>query len=230
MIDPAFWNDSRIVALSIPARLLYIGLWNYADDEGFFLDDIAAIKRTLFPDQKFDIHGVFSECSCFLKHHKYKDDEHFAWQISHFLEWQTINRPTASKIKPFCTFSEDSVSAHGGLTPKLREVKLREVKRREDKKKKIQKEKDPLALARFDGFWKEYPKKRGRGAAEKAFNQLNPTDELFQKLIEAVKKQKSWPEWVKENGQYIPHPATWLRQGRWDDEPPITQTVGRNYV
>lgn len=128
MIDPAFWNDSKIIQLSIPARLLYIGLWNYADDEGFFLDDLPAIKRTLFPDQKFDIHGAFSECSCFLLRHQYKDQEHFAWQISHFCDWQTINRPTASKIKPFCTLIEDSLNTHGGLTLKLREVKLREDK------------------------------------------------------------------------------------------------------
>jgi hypothetical protein len=133
MIDPAFWSDSKIIELSIPARLLYIGLWNYADDDGFFLDDLPAIKRILFPDQKFDIHGAFSECSCFLKKHQYKDDEHFAWQISHFCDWQTINRPTPSKIKPFCKLTEDSLNTHGALTPKLSKDKLREVKKREVK-------------------------------------------------------------------------------------------------
>ena len=25
-------------------------------------------------------------------------------------------------------------------------------------------------------------------------------------------------QWQRDNGQYIPHPATWLNQGRWDDE------------
>lgn len=24
-------------------------------------------------------------------------------------------------------------------------------------------------------------------------------------------------QWRKDNGQYIPNPATWLNQGRWDD-------------
>lgn len=134
MIDPAFWNDSKIIALSIPARLLYIGLWNYADDDGFFLDDLPAIKRTLFPDQKFDIHGVFSECSCFLKRHQYKDEGAFAWEIAHFSEWQTINRPTPGKIKPFCELTEDSLNSHGALTLKLSKVKLSKVKVREEKR------------------------------------------------------------------------------------------------
>ena len=36
VIDPAFWSDSKITELSFNARLLYIGLWQYADDEGLF--------------------------------------------------------------------------------------------------------------------------------------------------------------------------------------------------
>lgn len=135
MIDPGFWNDSRIVALSIPARLLYIGLWQYADDEGFFLDDLPAIKRTLFPDQKFDIQATFSELHGFLT--EYSVSPHGkAYAINHFLDWQKLNRPTPSKIRPLCILTEPSLSPHEQLTePSLSphsEEKRREVNRRED--------------------------------------------------------------------------------------------------
>jgi len=33
-----------------------------------------------------------------------------------------------------------------------------------------------------------------------------------------VEAQKRSRQWVESDGKYIPHPATWLNQGRWDDE------------
>jgi hypothetical protein len=36
-------------------------------------------------------------------------------------------------------------------------------------------------------------------------------------ILAAVENQKRSEQWVKDGGQFIPHPATWLNQGRWDD-------------
>lgn len=36
-------------------------------------------------------------------------------------------------------------------------------------------------------------------------------------LVTAVERQKCSDQWTRDNGQYIPHPTTWLNQGRWDD-------------
>ena len=36
-------------------------------------------------------------------------------------------------------------------------------------------------------------------------------------LVTAVERQKCSDQWTQNNGQFIPHPATWLNQGRWDD-------------
>ena len=75
----------------------------------------------------------------------------------------------------------------------------------------------------FDRFWKVYPKKTGKQDARKAFKNVTVPVET---LIEAVEKQKTWKQWTKDNGQFIPNPATWLRQGRWDDED-YTPTLGK---
>lgn len=71
---------------------------------------------------------------------------------------------------------------------------------------------------RFARFWSVYPKKKAKQDALKAWMKLKPSEEFTEKIICAVEKQKEWEDWKKENGQYIPHPATWLNQGRWDDE------------
>ena len=70
----------------------------------------------------------------------------------------------------------------------------------------------------FDAFWAEYPKKVGKQAARKAFESLEPA--LYPAVISAVRAQRDCDQWTKENGRYIPNPATWLSQGRWEDEPP----------
>jgi hypothetical protein len=70
----------------------------------------------------------------------------------------------------------------------------------------------------FDIFWLAYPKKQGKGAARKSFKKLNPSKALFKKILTAIKQQKKSDQWLKEDGQYIPNPATWLNQERWGDE------------
>lgn len=55
VLHPDFWTDKSIVQLKYETRLLYAGLWCYADDEGYFILDPYHIKLTLFPDQPFPI-------------------------------------------------------------------------------------------------------------------------------------------------------------------------------
>ena len=70
----------------------------------------------------------------------------------------------------------------------------------------------------FDAFWAAYPKKVGKGAAEKAFSKLSPA--LLPQMLSAIDTQKKSDQWKKDGGQYIPNPATWLNQRRWEDELP----------
>ena len=66
----------------------------------------------------------------------------------------------------------------------------------------------------FDEFWSAYPKKVGKGAAQAAWKKHKPD---LATCIAAITTAKASRDWQKENGQYIPHPATWLNQMRWED-------------
>ena len=70
----------------------------------------------------------------------------------------------------------------------------------------------------FQTFYKSYPKKKGKQAAERAFLKLKPDTDLFRQIMAALEAQKKSPDWQKEGGQYIPYPATWLNGRRWEDE------------
>lgn len=70
----------------------------------------------------------------------------------------------------------------------------------------------------FDEFWKAYPKKVGKQEAKRAWQRMNgnrPTTEI---IIAKIEQLKNWEQWQKQNGQFIPNPATWLNRGGWDDE------------
>lgn len=72
----------------------------------------------------------------------------------------------------------------------------------------------------FEAFWKLYPRKQSKGDAWKAWHQVKPNEETVALVIESLGWQKRQWEWVKDGGQWIPLPATWLRDWRWLDEKP----------
>jgi hypothetical protein len=72
--------------------------------------------------------------------------------------------------------------------------------------------------ALFDRFWSAYPRKEAKAVARKAFARHKPDDALLGAMLNAIEKQKRSNQWVKDNGQFIPLPATWLNQERWTDE------------
>lgn len=54
-IKPQFWDDLKIGRLSRDARLLYIGLWNFADDLGVVIADPVWLKSKIFPYDKIQL-------------------------------------------------------------------------------------------------------------------------------------------------------------------------------
>lgn len=72
--------------------------------------------------------------------------------------------------------------------------------------------------ARFDEFWAAYPKRVGKGAAQKSWAKIKPSAALHKKILAAIADGKESEEWSREGGRFIPNPSTWLNQSRWEDE------------
>lgn len=66
----------------------------------------------------------------------------------------------------------------------------------------------------FPDFWAAYPRKVGKGAAEKAFAAAIAKGASVADIAAGLNRQR-WPA----DAQFIPHPATWLNQSRWQDDP-----------
>lgn len=79
--------------------------------------------------------------------------------------------------------------------------------------------KAPQGAGLFEEFWAAFPRKVGKDAAQKAFEKRKPDRALVDQMLAAIAAQKASPQWIKDGGDFIPHPSTWLNQGRWQDEP-----------
>lgn len=88
------------------------------------------------------------------------------------------------------------------------------------KEKNIKKrKKEPSASVKFEQFYKHYPRHKDRSRAEAIFKKLNPDDELFAKIMEAVENQKQEYKLKHEdNFQFFKYAAPWLNGKCWTDE------------
>lgn len=73
-------------------------------------------------------------------------------------------------------------------------------------------------LEGFAEFWAAYPRKKSKATAERAWAKIRPGKELQAEILAALEQAKQSREWQKEDGQYIPYPASWLNARGWEDE------------
>lgn len=69
----------------------------------------------------------------------------------------------------------------------------------------------------FESFWAAFPKKKAKPDARKAFDAAIKKTPLAT-MLDAIVRQRQSADWLKQSGQFIPYPATWLRQEGWADE------------
>lgn len=73
---------------------------------------------------------------------------------------------------------------------------------------------DDTRLA-FERWWHAYPRKVGKGAALKRWRAMSRQQRAA--ASEALPRHVEHWRVSRTEVQFIPHPATWLSQGRWDD-------------
>jgi len=81
-----------------------------------------------------------------------------------------------------------------------------------------EKEKTDKDNDQFDIFWECYPRKQGKKKALISWGKIKFNGQLkVDQIIESV-KQHMLLEWNDKSDEFIPYPATYLHQERWNDE------------
>lgn len=216
-IKPGFFKNDVLAEMSMTARLLFIGLWCLADRDGRLEKRPLRIKAEIFPYDNIKINGELTalERNGFIKTYHVDGQEYL--QVVNFKTHQNPHHTEAKSKLPAitdgCIIPENSPLNNGGYpADSLIPDSL------------IQ---NPLSSSPddvFAKFWKIYPRKEGKGDAEKAWKKIKKPSETFFAIEAALSWQTPSEQWTKDNGKFIPHPASYLNKRRWEDEP-VNQTI-----
>ncbi len=207
-LKPGFFKNEVLASLPPLCRILYEGLWCYADRDGRFEDRPLRIKAEILPYDNCDVEIFLKDLQKHEFINRYSVNGSNYIEIPNFKKHQnphikegdsTIPAPELHKKNTKRTRCLSGVKTPSSLIPSSLIP-------------------DSLYTAQFEVFWKSYPKKIGKGYAKKIFLKVTPSEELLKKMIEKINLFKGTEQWQKDGGQFIPHPATWLNQGRWEDE------------
>lgn len=207
-IKPEFWTSEQVMECSPNARLMFIGMWNFADDCGRLPCSPKSIKAQIFPSDDISldtIRGMINELSAngLLLIYSVEDKDYL--QITGWSH-QRIDKPQAAKYP--APFFDDSTTTPRTLPPD---------RKGEDRKGK---EKDTRAAspsnAHFEEFKKDYPKRAGNygwKAAERKYLALVKTGVDPVAINTANRRHAEEMRKLKRIGtEFVPMPASWLNQ------------------
>ena len=164
------------------------------------------------------------------------------WQFEHGIWSQHLvdnladmykRRKTESPNKPLMQTVTELISTETQLNhtenDKGNKIKVNNNKRNNKRNKTNNKTILDKTRDAFKVFWEAYPKKKSKGHAEKVFSKINPDEQLLATMLATIEQAKKSDDWLKESGQFIPHPATWLNKKCWEDEIKPAKEVTHGY-
>lgn len=194
-IKPGFFQNEDLQELDFATRLFFIGLWTEADKEGRLEDRPKRLKNALFPADDVEVEQMLEGLAAYGFISRY---ERAGKKIIQIVKWAKHQNPHRREAPSTLPAETDEV--------------VEEEQQAESGPQKADTE------ASFETFWKLYPRKTAKDNARKAFAKINPDAELLAEIMDSLAKHATCHDWLKDNGQFIPHASTWLNQKRWNDE------------
>lgn len=225
ILKPTFFTNEDLAALPFEARLLFAGLWTLADRQGIVEDRPRRIKACLFPYDELDVDALLQVLYEHAFIHRYAVGPVSYLHITNFLMHQNPHPRESKSSYPLPGLGTPKASlGHALDTPSPAvsvSVSVSDSVSVPNARPRLGTPKARLRLAfpaLFVRFWDAYPRKVGKGDALKAWEQLDPDETLVEAMLDGLAWQREQLAWTKDGGEFIPHPATWLRAKRWLDE------------
>lgn len=203
-IKPKFWDDIKIGRLPRDARLLYIGLWTFADDLGVVIADPLWLKSKIFPYDQIQLQQLEAwlkvlEETGFISHLTVQSESFY--YLPTFSRHQIINKPNFEDVnirkelldKLLSEITDRSRIDHGTITDQSGPIIG------EDKEKDIV---PPIIPRTGDGdradsdsdLSSEAKKKKSSGKRKKTLD-LSAVEPSFQPIV------ADWLAYKSERGQ-----------------------------
>ena len=108
-VKPEFWTSEQIVSCSMPTRLLFIGMWNFCDDNGVHPASASRLKMEVFPGDNIEVENMIKELITKGLLAEYQVDGKNFWIVTGWKKHQKIDRPV-----PRYPLPEDSTDKQRG--------------------------------------------------------------------------------------------------------------------
>lgn len=102
-IKPEFWTSEQVMELSIPARLAFIGIWNFSDDAGVHPASPKTLKARVFASDDFATENVGAMVAEMIGHGlvaEFEVDGKPYWHVTGWARHQKIDKPTYRHPSP----------------------------------------------------------------------------------------------------------------------------------
>lgn len=223
-IHPGIFTDEGFMSLSMEARMLIIGVWTEAFDDGIFAWKPLTFKARIFPVDNVDIGDLLCELigENFIK--KFQVDGRDFGAIRNFRKFQRPKKPNSSGVLPaeYRTY----VGLTGDSSPPVPNqfpTSSEKSPQMEDGGDKMEDggcnktlDQKPDFEQEFDqAFWPAYPRKVGKGAARKALISARKKADLAT-IVAGAQRYKAERDGQDEN--FTVHASRWLNEERWLDE------------
>jgi hypothetical protein len=205
-------DSDAFLDMPTSSQALYFHLGMRGDDEGFVNNPKKILRMIGSNDDDMKILISknfiipFDSGVCVIKH----------WKIHNYIRadrlqetvYQDERKQITIKNNDVYSMSDISQSDVGQMSEQVRLGKVR--------LGKVSKPSSSILDDGFNEFWDVYPKKVGKEAARKSWIKEYPK---IQTVLNTLRWQIESDAWQKQDGQFIPNPATYINQGRWADEP-----------
>ncbi len=236
-IKPTLYTSEQLCSCDIGARFLFIGLINFSDDNGIHPASLMRAKMEIFPSDSItsaQIEAWIEQLKAVHLLEEYTVQDKKYWCVTGFNthqnpKYKTFEHPLKNGKIPQ---NERPKRAHSGNVPGM----FRERSSSGVELSGVSNNKNiittnvrqgviasgvivfPKMQSRFDEFYEAYPRKQHRKRALQAWNKAN-CEAMADRIIDDVHARKQHhDQWLRDNGRYIPHPATYLNGELWCDE------------
>lgn len=244
-IKPEFWTDLKLARLSRDARLLYISLWNQADEHGRLHGDARYVKGHCLPYdddlslvaidrlltelqgagrvQRYDFEGDPYLFLPRLAKHQRLEAEKVPSRLPAPPPVDETRRSEAHSESGADETARGADETESGATSSETIVALQVAGSREHVAGARTARTRPAVAdtpVGFAEFWQAYPKRVGKKGAEKSYARALKAGATPAELLAGA--QRYTQQVSGKDPEFVAHPQTWLNQGRWEDEPPQT--------
>lgn len=239
-IKPEFFTSEVIAAQSLSARLTFIGLWTYVDDNGVGLDNELLITAAIWPLERDNLETLartredIESLSRAGLVTRYRDSRKCYLHITSWTEHQKVDHPRKPRypLPSEVGLVEVPASANGSVSGTLA-TDSRQT--REDLapeqgsgirdqgnppnppgggkrggRQNYGYDDDPV----FGHFWSVFPKKKGKPAAFAAWQKALARGADPAAIIKAAEQYSSDPS---RNAEHTKYPQGWLNDERYND-------------